>query len=258
MLRWRRDRVRVVLTPEQTLVLRPASGRAGATSMQRLEALETEQAQLALIACLASPAWHASDVEVLVSNAWIGYALSAAPGALLGPAEEHALAQATICRVYGGRPENWQVSMQSQPPDAGVLAAGLPRVRMDTLRAIFRQAAVSRLTVRPLLDHAARTLRHTLRSGWWVVVEPGWWVVLQADRSVWRYVQGQPCGADWPQHLASHLRRTQNLTGDRDRSSQVLVQPIACQAPATLTYPPGWSGKMVAPRGATAWPWETI
>ncbi len=255
---WRRERVRVVLTPEQTLVLRPSLARTAAPQSQSLDPVETPQAYQALAACLALPQWRAAGVDIVLSNRWVCYALSEAPGAILRGTEERALAQARICAVYGGQAQDWRISVQSQPPDAGVFAAAIASQRMVNLLAALERAAVSRYTLRPLLDVAARSMATSLRAGWWVVVEPGWWCVLKASRGAWRHVSCQPCGDDWAARLAAHLQRSQLLAGEPSAPAQIWVQPIGCEATERLTYPAGWAGRLVLPAKSRMWDWAQI
>jgi len=258
---WRRERMRVILTPEHTLVLRPVGVRAISAATQPrqiLDALDTLPAHRALAECLTSPPWRGCDVDLVLSNRWVCYALSEAPGALLRPSEEQALAQAQICAVYGGQAQDWRISVQSQPPDAGVFAAAVSSRRIQDVQSVLEQAGVARYTLRPLLSVAVRTLRKSLHTGWWVVVEPGWWCLLKAERGTWRHISCQPCDEDWAEHLATHLERTQRLVGNSPASAVVWVQPIGCGAPQPMVYPPGWTGQLVLPSGQPQWNWERI
>lgn len=258
---WRRDRLRVVLTPERTLVLRPAGARATSAPMppwQTLDALETLPAHRTLAECLASPPWRGCEADLVLSNRWVCHVLSEAPGALLSPSEEQALAQARICAVYGGQAQDWRISVHSQPPDAGILAAAVSSRRIQDVQDALGQARVMRFNIRPLLSVAARALGKRFRKGWWVVVEPGWWCLLKAERGAWRHIHCQPCGEDWPEHLAAHLLRTQRLVGDSPVPAAVWVQPIDCTAPQPLVYPPGWTGKLLLPPGKSQWDWDRI
>lgn len=254
---WRRERLRLVLTPEQTWALHRHPNGKDQAEQRQFDPIESLDGSEAVTAYLSEPRWRNTEVDILVSNRWVAYTLSEPPGALLNPVEENALALARTCAVYGGNAADWCVSVQSQPPDAGVFAAAMRVARIETIQSVLDAAGVKRYQLRPLLD-AAATQKLRKSRGWWVVVEPGMACLLKMERGAWRHVACHPCANDWPTQLARHLHRAHDLAGESDGGSPVWFQPIGCTVTGSPTVPEGWTSHLVLPAGAAMWDWDRI
>lgn len=255
---WRREHVRLVLFPERTLALHRLTTGTNTGNRHVLGSLDDPEGRQGLAKFLLSPGIRNADIDIIVSNRWVNYTLSDPPGAMLRAAEESALALAKTCAVYGGKAQDWCVSVQSQPPDAGVFSAAMKTSRVEAMRELMNEAGIRKYSLRPLLDAAAGAINKQPDKGWWIVVEPGMWCLLRSEDGAWRHVACQTCTNNWSDHLASHLLRAHAINGDSADTKHAWLQPIGCAATKPPIFPEGWQGQLVLPPGEPMWDWDRI
>ncbi len=254
---WRLERVRVVLRPDETLLLRTGAARGSALRSQSLAPLDEPEGPERFAEALASPEWRARALDIVISNALVRFVVTDPHGASLSQLEERALASARLIAIHGGTPQDWRLAVQSQPSDEGVFAAAIATPLFDAVQAAAARAGIPRFRLRPMLTAAEGRAARRLSSGWWVLVEPGWWCLLEANKGAWRQIVGEPCPEDWPNHLALRLERATRAAGRAASPLPIRVQAIGTPLPDRVAYPPGWAGERVLPKkDGDAWDWE--
>ena len=69
--------------------------------------------------------WKTDRVDVVFSHKLVRHVLTAPPGKALKSIEETALARAALIDVFGEEASAWRVRTLSQPPQYGILGAGV-------------------------------------------------------------------------------------------------------------------------------------
>lgn len=188
-------------------------------------------------ALIKSGAWHARRVRVVLSHRLVRHALTQAPGKALSEAEETALVRARLVEIYGEEAAAWRVRVISQPPDYGLLGAGLDEGLCAALEALARRNNWS-LSLAPLAA-ALPTPRSASGVDAWFVAEPGWATLFYGKAGRVRQLTSMALSDDWRGDLADWLARTADRAGDKPVKSSVLVQSVGL-ASATAPALDGW------------------
>lgn len=189
---------------------------------------------------LERPEWRAGRIDVVFSHKLVRHALTAPTGKPLSAAEETALARSALVEIYGEEAAAWRVRSVSQPPDYGVLGAGVDEALCAGLEALGKRHGSS-VHLRPLAA-ALREPRGAAGCDAWFVVEPGWATLFYGRRGEWRHVAARAVGDDWRDELPRWLARAVDQHG-KSRSARALVQTVgmdAGRAPAL----DGWNWQM--------------
>lgn len=240
---WWRSRLRLLVTPEQT-VLMPSSARKS-HPVRVLPSVSNPGGAEIIASCLGEAVWKASSIEVVISNHYLHYYLSEPPGRLLGQDEEIILVKAGFRHVYGDEADNFRVRTVSQPPDAGVLGAALNESLVRSIEALLGEAGVVRYRIRTLLDIAVNRL--PAKEGWWAVAEHGWISLLFAQGGAWRHISSFPCGPDWIDLLADRLDRAARLFDDSESLRKVWMQTVNCEVPDIASLSMNWDTEVLHP-----------
>lgn len=243
MSRWWPEPLRLFLSPAGCLLMRERGKQAAAAQqVLHLPGVAGADDLAPLADALNSAEWRSARIEILLSHRYVRFVLSEPPGRLLTAAEERALAEAGLRRVYGAAAQGFRVRVTSQPPDAGVFGAAMDESLVAALEALMAASGITQYTLCPWLERAgqARAMSH----GWWVLAEPGWVCLLLAQNGVWRQVSAQPCGTDWAAALPAWLERAARLL-DEVPPCVVRVQAVDGVIPQPLALPPGWHGEII-------------
>ena len=244
-------------TPENTLILLPKAQN----KWEELPPITAAERNDALSQAWSEYGRQRVHIDVTLSNRFVRYALTAAPGRILSPDQEEALAAAQICNIYGGSAHDWAVSLHPQPPGAGLVAAAVESALHNTFTRLQASLEKATFAVQPALSKALQQLpadaRRSGRSAkWFVLTEPGWLSLLfLSETGLWKFIDNQPCDDHWPQQLEQHLKRAQAICGAPEAHYPVWLQTIGAAPLVPPTLPAGWTAFPISPPERKSYAW---
>lgn len=244
---WSRDHLRIALAPHGLALLR-VTGSSAQSAKRTSIACETRdwQSLMPLLEReLADKAWHASRVEVILSNQYVRYVLTPSPGKALGQSEEEALVGASFREIYGSETTHWRIRVISQPPQFGLLGAAIDETLALYLAELLQRLGFMDWALNPLASLAAHKNPNTT-ADWWVLVEPGWMCLFNAAGGYWRYLSSQPVDANWRTALPDMLNREARMAGTIDLAGKpqtAFIQSLGIERGAPPVTP-GWHWRM--------------
>jgi len=264
-----RSRERVLLSLEPTAaraVLLSGAARAPAAQHELIGPAPACQAPwrgaLELLADLLAGAPRLrGEATVVLSNAFVRYALVPHAGRVGAPEERAALARAQLEKLHGERVRDWEVRLGRGAAGAPGLAIGVDRALLEGLKAAFAPLAqrLRLVSVQPYLMSAFNRWRSLLptEGGWLVLGEDQRVCVALLDGRDWRGVsvsrEPEPsferCLAlvrresarlahAATRHLFVTLERPAGASGTHDPSWQVTPLPLE-----DLRYALAWTGR---------------
>jgi len=232
--RWSARRLQLFVRPEGMVL---AGARDGAPSPELLPSPVKPEGFQQAADCLTKPQWHSSAMDIILSNRCVRYCLTEPPLRLLRSVEETILVSATFKKIHGDLAEKLRIRVQSQPPDAGAIGAGVDESLAQSLERLMDSAGISRYTIRTLMDAAIED--QPAIEGWWVLVEPRWLCIFMANDAVWRHVSAHPCDDDYASRIPRLLTRLEHLT-PTNGTRKVRVQTLGYPVPKDIQLPKGW------------------
>lgn len=218
-----RDRLRIVLAPHQVSLVRIRRGWSPRVDVQRTLACTAAQstttpwqAALAILAA-ALPEFSArpGDVEVILSNHFVRYALIPHSDQINSAAEEQALARHHYTRLYGASADSWVLRLSDAGADPGArLASAVDAGLLQGLNELLRSGKLTLSSIQPNLMAAFNGLRAQLAtSTWFTLIEPGRLCLARLENSQWRTLKTIKIGAAWLPELLTLLERERLLAG---------------------------------------------
>jgi hypothetical protein len=216
-----RDELRVVLAPEQVVLVRLgwALTRRGLTRRVMAKAVVDcasaggETPWGAAITTLEAELPHLltrrTVAKVILSNHFMRYALIPWSETLSDAAEEEAYARHFFRQAYGTAAEHWELRLSPERAGLPQLASAVDSRLLAALRAVFVRHGVALDSIQPRLMAAYNNCRPTLhkRSAWFVMVEPGCLCLALLQHGRWASVRTMRIGSDWHNTLAQALDR---------------------------------------------------
>lgn len=176
------------------------------------------------------------DVGVVLSNAFVRYAVVDAAGELRGPGERAAAAAQALRSVYGAASEGWHIVMDEGATDAA-LVAGVPRALVDALHGACQSAGARRVAIEPLLSRAFNDARAGIDAGtgWFGVVESGRVVLASLGHAGVAAVRSQRLQHDAATEVAALVQRARLLDGTPGERTTLL---LASDRPVAAAFAP--------------------
>lgn len=218
-----RDELRVVLSPDQLVLIRIAREFTRRGLVRRVIAKELvpcasvaggeapwDGAIKALEAALPGAVnSRRAFATLILSNHFMRYTLVPWSEALSDEAEQMSYAQHCFRQAYGAAAENWELRLSLGPAGAPQLASAVDVRLLQALRLLFSQAGVALESVQPHLMAAFNNCRPSLqnRSAWLVLFEPGCLCLVLLQQGRWTSVRSMRIGADWLEQLPQILER---------------------------------------------------
>jgi len=217
-----RDELRVVLAPEQLVLLRlgwaltkrgltprvdmktvidcaPSAG--GEASWEAaIKTLETEVPR-----SLA----RKTAAQVILSNHFMRYTLVPWSDTLSNAAEEQAYARHCFRQLYGTDVEQWEVRLSPGRTGLPQLASAVDKRLLAALRDVFERNGVVLNSIQPRLMAAYNNRYSALKnsSAWLALVEPGCLCLALLQHGCWLKVRTMRIGSDWRNALLLLLER---------------------------------------------------
>lgn len=242
-----RDELRVVLSPDQVLLVRvgrefthrglirrvldkkpvPCTG-AGDGEAPWSAAIRTLDTEL--------PGWtdNVAVAIAVLSNHFVRYALVPWSAALMDDEEEGAYARHFFRQLYGATADSWELRLSPDLAGVSQLASGVDPGLPEAVRASFAGAGVSLRSIQPGLMAAYNSCRRQLRecSAWFVLHETGSLCLALLQRGRWISVRTLRAGGGWRDALPLLLEREEYLVEQDAATNDVLLWAPGLDEPA--------------------------
>lgn len=222
-----RDELRVVLAPEQVVLVRLAWKFTRRGPIRHVVAKRVADC---VPAASGEASWDAAiktlDAElprllarktvakVILSNHFMRYTLMPWSETLSDAAEEEAYARHCFRQAYGTAAEHWELRLSPERAGLPQLASAVETRLLAALRAVFERHGVVLDSVQPRLMAAYNNCRPSLHkhSAWFVIYEPGCLCLALLQHGYWASVRTMRVGSDWHNTLSQALEREAYLT----------------------------------------------
>ena len=233
-----RDELRVVLLPDQVLLVR--IGRKFTLQGLRYRVLEKISLPCAAVAgddAIWSEAINTLEkqlpdlargiayAKVILSNHFMHYAMVPWSEVLSNEQEEMAFARHCFSRIYGAAAETWELRLSQDSAGAPQLASAVDIRLLEALRAMFARAKVELKSVQPYLMAAYNNCRNNLQKqdAWFVLFEAGNLCIALLQQGRCRSVRTLKVGSDWRNTLPLILEREAYLADLDTATNQVFL-----------------------------------
>jgi hypothetical protein len=216
---WRK-RIVVGLAPDQVTVLRfsrglrPALEEAIISPVANPEPGQWQTAVKVLTTLLGNPAWGNADVDLVMSNHFVRYALVPGNRALKKDEERLAFAGILFEQQYGPLSRDWELKLGNTKAAMATLASGIPRLLLTALREGIAQQGRLR-SLRPLLMNAfnigCRALNQ--QEACLAIVETGRITLAWMKNDQWQNVSSRATNVENPNALSQLLAEDAALHG---------------------------------------------
>lgn len=233
-----RDELRIVLAPEQVVLMRLAWIFTKRGPAWRVEAKTVVDCSPA---AAGEAPWGASIrtietelpqllerktvAKVILSNHFMRYTLVPWSETLSDPAEDEAYARHCFRQLYGTDAEQWELRLSPQRAGLPQLACALDKRLLAALRGVFDGNGVALKSIQPRLMAAYNNCRLTLskQSAWFVLYEPGCLCLALLQHGCWASVRTMRIGSDWRNALALLIDREAYLAAPNADTKMVFL-----------------------------------
>lgn len=188
-----RERIVVSLAPQGVAALRLGRGLSPRVTRQAFVACATgtsdwQAAVAALDGLLAQPAWQQADLQVVLSNAFVRYAVIPLDPKLKRPQEREAYVRLQLEKRFGPMAAGWE-PRSSPAGSGGVVVSAIERALLEALETVAAKR-VRWISLQPSLMTAFNRLRHAAgtRPAALLLAEPGRMLLALFDKSGWRAI----------------------------------------------------------------------
>lgn len=233
-----RDELRVVLCPEQVLLVR--IGRSFTYRGLKHRVLDKRSIPCAetsggdslwsgavrvLAAELPELAGSTAFATVILSNRFMQYALVPWSGALKDEEEETAYARHFFRKLYGSAAESWELRLNPERAGMPQLASAVDSRLTDAVRISFDGAGIRLRSIQPSLMVAYNSCQTRLQkcSAWFVLFEAGSLCLALLQQGRLGSVRTLRAGSDWRETLPQLLEREAYLTDADATTNEVLL-----------------------------------
>lgn len=217
-----RDELRVVLAPEQLVLVRLGWAMTRRGPIRRVMAKSVvdcapvtsgeaswEVAIQTLDAVLPRLLVRKTAAKVVLSNHFTRYSLMPWSETLIDAAEEETYARHCFRQGYGAAAEHWELRLSPERAGLPQLASAVDVRLLAALRTVFERRGVAFDSLQPRLMAAYNHCRRTLNklNAWFVMFEPGCLCLALLQHGRWASVRTMRIGSDWHNTLALALER---------------------------------------------------
>lgn len=225
-----REELRVVLAPQQLLLLRCARvltrhGLARRVLQQSVVSCTPGSGTLAALqAELPELAGSTASATVILSNRFMHYALLPWNGALKNAEEEGVVARHHFRRLYGPAADTWELRLNTGRAGDALLASAVDGDLLAALRQVFAETGIRLRSIQPSLMAVCNGCRDTLRdcSAWLVLYESGSLCLGLLQQGSWVSLRTMRAAPDWLQTLPLLLERESYLIEHEAQTERVL------------------------------------
>jgi len=235
---WRRDQLRILLSPQQVTLLRLAGGRASRVCDKRIVPCYASKpgesswrnAVNTLRAVLPEFDARKADVFVLLSNHFARYMLVPHSDEISTANEEEALVRHHFTQIYGAAAEHWALRLSDSAERGGLrVACAIDKELPESLRALFQSTQLTLRSIQPYFMAAFNQWRHHFKgAAWFALVEQGSLCLARFQNNHWHSIKSIKTGNNWFRELALQLEREEFLSDNGAANAKI---PIFIFAP---------------------------
>ena len=218
-----RDQLHISLCPHQISLTRVGRGWRPRIDLQRVLPCATAQPGMtpwrttlsALADALPEFGARRGDVQLVLSNHFVRYALIPYSDQITSAAEERALVHHHYTRTYGHDAENWVLRLSDNGTGTGLrLASAVDAGLLEGLNTLFRPGKLILRSIQPHLMAAFNRWRpHMAGEAWFALIEPGRLCLAQWQDNEWRMLKTIKVSDAWLPELLTLLDRERLLAG---------------------------------------------
>lgn len=217
-----RDELRVVLAPEQVVLVRLGWALTTRGLIPRVEEkIVVDCAPIAAGAAAWDVALKTLEMEmprllarktvakVILSNHFVRYTLMPWSETLSNAAEDEAYARHCFRQLYGADAGRWELRLSPERPGLSRLVSAVDARLLAALRGVCERNGVALASIQPRLMAAFNNCRLTLKnsSAWFALLEPGCLCLALLQDGRWASVRTMRIGGDWRDTLSRALER---------------------------------------------------
>jgi hypothetical protein len=174
---------------------------------------------------VAAGALAKADVNLVLSNRFVHYAVVPWSDTLDSNEEEQAFARHCFARIYGSEADDWGIKLSSANSRKPRLACAVEQTLIDALTTCMRPLGGRYRSLQPHLMASFNRVRARLgdEPAWLVVAEPGLLCLALLQEGRWQSVRTLKVGPDWVNELHGLLAREECLVDSQTECGRVLV-----------------------------------
>lgn len=143
--------------------------------------------------------WRHANASVVVSDAWVRYAVVPWRHELTDDTERLAHGRLILRQAYGDEMAGWTMQLGQTVPGLAQLVCAIPTVLLADIRAALQQSALRMTSLQPRLVAAFNRWRSRMpeSGGWFVAVDDGALAAARLDGEQWADVHCIRVDGDW-------------------------------------------------------------
>lgn len=230
--RWR-DEWRILISPRQVAVWQLARGWRSGTPRKQVFSCDQDDAGLdwepPLQRLLGQARQNSKQVEVILSNHYVHYAVIPWKDQLADAQEREAYLRHYFGMAYGEAAQTWDLRVSRVRIDQPSLASGVEHALVQRLRILFEDAGVRLSAIRPHLVEVLNQSRAIIgrRDAWLMLQEGGRLHVALHRQGAWRSIRSHYVD-DWAVDQKALLAREAVLCGIDPGALPVLMCGPEC------------------------------
>jgi hypothetical protein len=164
------------------------------------------------------------DVECILSNYFVRYALLPWNAALTTEAEWLALARHRLASVHGDATTVWALRVSKTGPNGPRIASATDQALIDALEATIAGCGAHLVSVQPYLMAAFNGVHATMGNSFWLVIEePGRLTLALIVDGIWRVIRNHRVNAGWRSMLPEILERESAVLAIEQPCTRVVI-----------------------------------
>lgn len=178
-----RNRLYIAISPERISLLKLGRGLKTRVLARHEETMAPSVKQSSwqsvldrLGSILGEPEWQNAEVNIVLSNRFVRYAVISFGAQLQSYSAQEAYARHYLTQIYGAVAEQWQLRIQPGKAGAPGLVSAVERALLEGLRQVCAAHKVELRSVTPCLMPVVNYYRKTIQNdpAWLVISEPGY------------------------------------------------------------------------------------
>jgi hypothetical protein len=237
-----RDQIRIVLCPQQVILLRLKCGwrpRVGAKAVISCDSPPGEPvwqaASNVLAMAVEKPEWRNADAVAVLSNHFVRYMLTPWSDELSNDREQIEFARHGFARIFGQAVEQWEVRLGLDEAGAPYVACAVDRALIERLQEITENNRLRLISIQPYLMAAFNHWHARFQEGsqWFVLAERGRLCLALLQDNHWRWLRCQRIDEATRAELPILLEREEYMAGVPET-----VRTVLLHAPEWADVPP--------------------
>ena len=166
---------------------------------------------------LGQPEWQNAEVDIVLSNRLVHYAVISFSEQLKKYSEQEAFARHTLNKTYGAVAEQWELRIQRGKAGAPSLISAVDRTLLENLRQVCTNHKLKLHSVTP---HLMEVFNHHGKD---IKMNPAWLVINESSYSLFALLKGGKFAS--VSGVSHHSIRELPILLDRENLASTLAEP---------------------------------